>query len=98
MISTAADQGLLEDVPKIFSSDDIRKICLEEGVDDVGFVEINRKELGIVRDEVPRLYPKTKTIISICKRMNPENIKGISRSLANNEFHKTNDELSTRLS
>src|SRR5215831_11663939 len=99
MITPFADQnrpsGLLEDMPKIFSSDDIRNICLEAGIDDVGFVEINRKELGIVRDEVLRLYPKTKTIISICKRMNPENIQGISRSLANNEFHKTSDELST---
>ena len=97
MTSPTADRphGLLEDVPKTFSSDDIRNICLEEGVDHVGFVEINRKELGRVNEEVLRLYPKTKTIISICKRMNPENIQGISRSLANNEFHRTNDELST---
>lgn len=97
MVSPVADRahGLLENVSKIYPSDDIRKICLEEGANDVGFVEIDRKELGHVREEVLRLYPKTKTIISICKRMNPENIQSISRPLANNEFHKTNDELST---
>ena len=86
---------LLENASATYSSMDIKKICFEEGVDDVGLVEIDRKELGHVREEVLRLYPKTKTIISICKRMNPENIQSISRSLANNEFHKTNDDLST---
>ena len=45
--------------------------------------EVDRKEFGRVREEVLRLYPKTKTIISICKHLNPENIQGISRSLAN---------------
>lgn len=76
------------------SSDVLRKICLDEGVDDVGFVEINRKALGSVKEEVLALYPKTKTIISICIRTNPENVQGTSRSLANEEFHKTYDELS----
>ena len=96
MVNHVADRadGLLENVSKIYSSEDIKKVCIEEGVDDAGFVEIDRKEFGRVREEVLRLYPKTKTIISICKHLNPENIQGISRSLANNEFHKTNDELS----
>ena len=76
------------------SSDAIRKICLDEGIDDVGFVEIERKALGSVKQEVLALYPKTKTIISICIRTNPENVQGTSRSLANEEFHKTYDELS----
>ena len=76
------------------SSDLLRKICLEEGVDDVGFVEIERRTLGSVKEEVLALYPKTKTIISICIRTNPENVQGTSRSLANEEFHKTYDELS----
>ena len=76
------------------SSDIIRKICLEMGVDDVGFVEIERVALGSVQQEVLSIYPKTKTIISICIRTNPENVQGVSRSLANEEFHKTYDELS----
>ena len=77
-----------------FSSDVIRKICLDEGADDAGFVEVNRKALGSVQQEVLSLYPKTKTIISLCIRTNPENVQGTSRSLANEEFHKTYDELS----
>lgn len=76
------------------SSDILRKICLDEGVDDVGFVEIERRALGSVKEEVLTLYPKTKTIISICISTNPENVQGTSRSLANEEFHKTYDELS----
>jgi len=77
-----------------FFSDVIRKICLDEGADDVGFVEIERKALDSVKEEVLALYPKTKTIISICIRTNPENVQSTSRSLANEEFHKTYDELS----
>ena len=78
----------------IISSDILRKICLDEGVDDAGFVEIEREALGSIKEEVLALYPKTKTIISICIRTNPENVQGTSRSLANEEFHKTYDELS----
>jgi len=76
------------------SSQTIREICLKEGVDDAGFVEINRKSLGSVNDEVLSLYSKTKTIISICKNTNRENVQSQSRSLANEEFHKTYDDLS----
>lgn len=79
---------------KIFSSVQIRKICLEEGADDAGFVEITREALGNSKKEAQILYPKTKTIISFCKRNNPENIQSVSRPLANEEFHKTYDDLS----
>ena len=78
----------------IISSDVLKKICIDEGVDDVGFVEIERRALGSVKEEVLALYPKTKTIISICIQTNPENVQSTSRSLANEEFHKTYDELS----
>lgn len=71
------------------SSDLLRKICLEEGADDAGFVEIERKALGSVKEEALELYYKTKTIISFCVRTNPENIQSPSRSLASEEFHKT---------
>ena len=79
---------------KVFSSEQIRKICLEEGADDAGFVEITRDALGNSKKEAQTLYPKTKTIISFCKRNNPENIQSVSRPLANEEFHKTYDDLS----
>lgn len=97
MVSTNAKQNTLNqstDGRRIFSSEEIRAMCLEEGADDAGFVEITRQALGNVRNEVSTLYPKTKTIISICKRNNPENIQSVSRPLANEEFHKTYDDLS----
>jgi len=61
MVNDVADRadGLLENVSKVYSSEDIKKICTEEGVDDAGFVEVDRKEFGRVREEVLRLYPKT---------------------------------------
>jgi len=33
------------------SSEVIRKICLEEGADDAGFVEIDREALGAVKEK-----------------------------------------------
>ena len=75
-------------------AEQLRRICIEEGADDVGFVEIDREALGSVKEEVLAIYPNTKTIISLCVRTNPENIQSPSRSLANEEFHKTYDGLS----
>ena len=77
----------------ILDYDTLRQICLEQGADDVGFIEFGRKELAEVNKEVAYLYPKTKTIISFCIRSNPENVRSLSRPLANEEFHSTYDEI-----
>jgi epoxyqueuosine reductase QueG len=66
----------------------LRRICLEAGADDVGFVEIDRPELGEERQHVLALFPQTRTLISIACRMNREPVRRVQRSVANAEFHQ----------
>jgi hypothetical protein len=54
---------------KQFSAADLRKICLETGADDAGFVNIDREALQKEREGILRVYPLTRSIISIIKVM-----------------------------
>jgi hypothetical protein len=42
----------------------LRRICLDAGADDVGFVSIARPELDDQRDDILRCYPWTKGLVS----------------------------------
>jgi NAD-dependent dihydropyrimidine dehydrogenase PreA subunit len=69
----------------------LRRICLDAGADDVGFVAIDRHELDDQRAEILGLYPWTKGLISLVCRMNREPIRSPARSVANLEFHHVGD-------
>ncbi len=70
---------------------DLRALCLDMGVDDVGFVALDRPELDDQRAEILALYPWARGLISIVCRMNREPIRSPARSVANREFHHTGD-------
>lgn len=70
----------------------LRQLCLDSGADDAGFVELERPSLADERGHIERAFPRTRSLISIVLRMNRENIRNPARSLANKEFHLTNDE------
>ena len=71
----------------------LRRICLDAGADDVGFVEVERAELASQRVEIDALLPGTRTLISVICRMNREPIRSVARSVANLEFHRVTDEV-----
>jgi len=71
----------------------LRDLCVEAGADDVGFVQIDRPELDTDRDDVREAAPWTKTLISFVIKMNRENIRSPMRSLANVEFHASDDQV-----
>ena len=50
---------------KPFSAADLRKICLEVGADDAGFVNIAREALQKEREGLLRVYPLTRSVVSI---------------------------------
>jgi epoxyqueuosine reductase QueG len=77
----------------VLSSGDLRKICLDGGADDTGFVEINREALSSERDDILRVFPRTETIISVVKRVNRESIQSISSSVADYEYAKIHKDL-----
>jgi len=70
----------------------LRRLCLDAGADDVGFVERDRSEIADQKSEIENVFPRTRTLISIVCRMNRENIRTPARSISNLEFHHTTDE------
>ncbi|MBV8318061.1 MAG: 4Fe-4S binding protein, partial [Planctomycetaceae bacterium] len=71
----------------------LRRICLDAGADDVGFVGIDRHELDDQRAEILGHFPWTKGLISLACRMNREPIRSPARSVANLEFHHVGDHI-----
>jgi ferredoxin len=79
--------------PDILDADWLRRLCLEAGADDVGFVEIDRPEIADQRHDILAAFPRTKTLLSFACRMNREPIRSPARSVANLEFHETGDQV-----
>jgi len=66
---------------------------MECGADDAGLVHIERSELDDQRDELIRIFPRARTLLSFVCRMNREPIRNSARSLANLEFHHTGEQV-----
>lgn len=69
----------------------LRQLCLDCGADDAGLVEISRPALDNQRDDILRVFPPTRTLLSFVCRMNREPIRSPARSVANLEFHHIGD-------
>ncbi len=80
---------------KPHSAKAIKEICLKAGADDAGVVEIDRESLQAEREGILRVYPLTRSIISIIKVNNRENIQSSARYVANEEYHHTGDKISS---
>src|SRR5437764_9198813 len=71
----------------------LKQLVLDAGADDVGFVEIGRPALDDQREDILKAFPHTKMLISFVVRMNREAIRTPARSVSNNEFHHSGDEV-----
>src|SRR5438105_2012729 len=71
----------------------LRQMVLDAGADDVGFVEIGRPALDDQRDDILKVFPQTKTLVSFVVRMNREAVRAPARSVANTEFHHSGEEV-----
>src|SRR5437763_4425756 len=71
----------------------LKQLVLDAGADDVGFVEIGRPALDDQREDILKAFPHAKTLVSFVVRMNREAIRTPARSVSNNEFHHSGDEV-----
>jgi len=71
----------------------LRKLCLDAGADDVGFVKVDHPALAEERPHIQRAFPHTRSLISLVLRMNRDDVRSPARSVANAEFHHTGDEV-----
>jgi ferredoxin len=77
--------------PPRLTADWLRRLCLDSGADDAGFVEIGRPGLGAENDHARRLFPRAATLISLVVVTNPDAIRSVSRPVANAAFHDGGD-------
>jgi ferredoxin len=64
----------------------LKTVALEAGADDAGLVEIDRPEIEDQREDILKIFPETRSIMSIVCRMNPANIRCPSRDVSDLEF------------
>jgi ferredoxin len=75
----------------VAEADWLRRLCLEAGVDDVGFANVDNPELASEREHVDAALPGTRSFISLVVRMNRDNVRSTARSVANQEFHRSGE-------
>jgi ferredoxin len=75
----------------LVSADLVKRIALECGADDVGIVELGRESLTPQVPYIHKVYGKTRSLLCYVKRMNREPVRSPTRSVANEEFHGTYD-------
>jgi epoxyqueuosine reductase QueG len=75
------------------TADEVRRICTEAGADDAGFVELERSGLAPEKGDILRIYPKTKSLISVAKLLNQEAVQSPANNIVDEEFHRSYDDL-----
>jgi epoxyqueuosine reductase QueG len=78
--------------PRPLDREALRKLALEAGADDVGFVSVSRPEIAGQRPDILSLFPHARTLVAFVVRMNRDAIRSPARSVANLEFHRAGDE------
>ncbi|NTV14845.1 MAG: 4Fe-4S ferredoxin [Desulfobulbaceae bacterium] len=73
--------------PKL-SARQLREMCLELGVADVGFVELSRPSLADQQEDILKAFPWTKSLISFVGRITRENLRNPARSIASLELQQ----------
>lgn len=71
----------------------LRALMLDCGADDCGFVAIGNPAIADQQAWISALLPGTRALISFVARMNRDNVRTTVRSVANDEFHQTYDEV-----
>lgn len=79
-----------------FAGSTLREIFLEEGADDVGFVEIGRGGLASELEDISRVFPETKTVVSVARVINRDAVQSKAVNIADEEFHRACDDLANK--
>jgi epoxyqueuosine reductase QueG len=83
------DETAASKAPDILDAEWLKQQVLEAGADDVGLVDINSPDLSGYRADILEIFPRSKTLVSFVCRLNPENIRCVSRSVSDLEFIQT---------
>src|ERR1044072_482949 len=70
----------------------LRELCLAAGADDEGAVSLDHPDLAGEGEYGQCGPPGTRTLIAMAVRMNRDNCRSPARSVANQEFHQTDEQ------
>lgn len=83
----AADEARSK--PAVLDADHLRELCLENGADDAGFVEIHRPALAEQAPDIDSALPGVKTVVGLAFSLHRENVRSVAHSVTNLEFQQT---------
>lgn len=72
--------------PEILDAQGVKQLALAAGADAAALVEIDRPDLGAFRNDISKVFPRTKSLLSILVRLHRENIRCVSREGSDLEF------------
>ena len=75
------------------TSESLRELMLECGADDCGFVAVSDPAVADQQAWISALLPNARTLVSFVVRMNRDTVRTSVRSVANEEFHQTYDDV-----
>ncbi|HET6706057.1 4Fe-4S binding protein [Amycolatopsis sp.] len=78
--------------PPVLDAAWLRELCLAAGADDVAAVSLDHPDLAGEREYVLGALPGTRSLIAMAFRMNRDNCRSPARSVANQEFHQTDEQ------
>jgi ferredoxin len=76
----------------------LKGMALEAGADDVALTEIARPEIEDQKSDILKIFPRTRSLMSIVCRLNPENIRCVSRDVSDLEFLQTFEKVNSAAS
>ncbi|MCT9081637.1 DUF3533 domain-containing protein, partial [Streptomyces fulvoviolaceus] len=78
--------------PAVIDAAWLRELCLTAGADDAAAVSLDHPDLADEREHARSALPGTRTLIALAFRMNRDNCRSPARSVANQEFHQTDEQ------
>lgn len=78
--------------PPVIDAVWLRELCLAAGADDAAAVSIDHADLVDERAHVQTALPGTRSLVAMVFRMNRDNCRSPARSVANQEFHQTDEQ------
>lgn len=82
-----------ETAPATLAAGFLKELLLDCGADDCGFVAVSNPAIADQQGWISALLPGAKSLVSFVARMNRDNVRTTVRSVANDEFHQTYDEV-----
>lgn len=82
--------------PEVLDAGWLRRLCLDAGADDAGFVPVDDPDLAAEWEYIDEVLPGIASLIGFVVRTNVDDLRCPARATANLEFHTAYDAVTRR--